>query len=61
MSTSLSNLVDNLYEGLHGEKYTDCKSYRDYKSVKDYQWNCTQLIFWCFDCKKIIRKNLTKN
>ena len=29
MSTSLSNLVDNLSEGIHGDKCTDCKSYLD--------------------------------
>ena len=26
MSSSLSNLVDNLTEGLQNDKYTDCKS-----------------------------------
>ena len=29
MSTSLSNLLDNLSEGLHSDKCTDCKSYLD--------------------------------
>ena len=43
MSSSLSNLVDNLSEGLHSDKCTDCKSYLDYMTTKD-----EQLIFRCF-------------
>ena len=34
MSSSLSSLVDNLSEGLHSDKCTDCKSYLDYKKKK---------------------------
>ena len=30
MSSSLSNLVDNLFEGLHNDRYTDCQSCLDY-------------------------------
>ena len=55
MSSSLSNLVDNLSEGLHNDKYTDCKSYRDYMSIKD-----DQLIFSCFHCKKNLKKDFNK-
>ena len=33
MSSSLSNLVDNLSEGLYKDNGTDCKSYLDYMSV----------------------------
>ena len=44
MSTSLSNLVNNLSEGL---KCTECKSCFDYMMFKD-----DQLIFRCFECKK---------
>ena len=40
MSSSLSNLVDNLSDGLHSEKCAGCKSYLDYMSIKD-----SQLIF----------------
>ena len=29
MSTSLSDLVNNLSEGVHSDKCTDCKSYLD--------------------------------
>ena len=47
MSSSLSNLVDNLSEGLHSDKCTDCKSCLDYMTTKD-----EKLIFKCFECKK---------
>ena len=56
MSSLLSNLVDNLSDGLHGDKYMDCKSYLDYMSVKN-NW----LIFRFFECRKIITKPLMKN
>ena len=55
MSTSLSNLVDNLSEGLHSDKCTDCKSYLDYMAAKD-----EQLIFRCFECKKNYKKDFNK-
>ena len=53
MSTSLSNLVNNLSEGVHNDKCTDCKSCLDYMIIKD-----EQLIFRCFKC---MRKTLIKN
>ena len=59
MSSSLSSLVDNLFEGLHSDKCTDCKSCLDYMITKD-----EQLIFRCFECKtKCIKdlKDLIKN
>ena len=37
MSSSLSNLVDNLSERLHSDKCTDCKSCLDYMITKDDQ------------------------
>ena len=40
MSTSLSNLIDNLSEGRHSNKCADCGSCLDYMSVKDNQWHC---------------------
>ena len=43
MSTSLSNLVSNLSEGLHNDRCIDCKSCLDYMTTKD-----EQLIFRCF-------------
>ena len=48
MSSSLSNLVDNLSEGFHSHQCKDCKSYRNYVSTEN-----DQLIFRCFECKKI--------
>ena len=51
MSSSLSNLVDNLSEELHNNRCTDCKSCLDYMSVDE------QLIFRCFECKKNFKKN----
>ena len=55
MSSSLSNLVDNLSEGLHNDRCKDCKSCLDYMSVKD-----NQLIFKCFECKKNYKKEFNK-
>ena len=43
MSTSLSNLVSNLSEGLHNDRFIDCKSCLDYMATKD-----EKLIFKCF-------------
>ena len=56
MSSSLSSLVKYLSERLHSDKCTDCKSHLVYMLGKD-----DQLIFRCFQCKKIIRKTLIKN
>ena len=52
MPSSLSNLVDNLSEGLQSDKCTNCKSFVDYMRTKD-----EQLIFRCFRCKKNYEKN----
>ena len=56
MSSSLLNLVDNLSEGLHCDKYIDCKSYLDYMITKN-----DQLIFRCFECKKNYKKDFNKD
>ena len=56
MLSSLSNLVDNLSEGLHSDRLCiDCKSCLDYMSVKD-----DQLICRCFKCNKNYRKDFNK-
>ena len=55
MSSSLSSLADNLSEGLHSDKSTDCKSCLDYMITKD-----NQLIFKCFECKKNYKKDFNK-
>ena len=33
MSTSLSNLANNLPDGVHNDKCTDCKFYFDYMTI----------------------------
>ena len=55
MSSSLSNFVDNLSEGLHNDRCIDCKSCLDYMATKD-----EQLIFRCFECKKNYKKDFNK-
>ena len=55
LSTSLSNLVSNLSEGVHNDRCIDCKSCLDYMTTKD-----EQLIFRCFRCKKNYEKNFNK-
>ena len=56
MSTSLSNLISNLSEGLHNDRCIDCKSCLDYMTTKD-----EQLIFRSFKCKKNYEKNFNKD
>ena len=56
LSTSLSKLVNNLSEGAHNDKCTDCKFYLDYITIKD-----EQLILGVLGVKRIIKKTLTKN
>ena len=55
MSSSLSNLVDNLSEWLHCDKCIDCKSCLHYMSVKD-----DHFIFRCFECKKNYKEDFNK-
>ena len=55
MSTSLSNLVSNLSEGLHNDRCIYCKSCLDYMTNKD-----EQLIFTCFRCKNNYKKYFNK-
>ena len=56
MSTSLSNLVSNLSEGLYNDRCIDCKSCLDYMTTKD-----EQLIFRCLGVKRIMKKNFNKD
>ena len=55
MSTSISNLVNNLSEGVHNDKWTDFKSCLGYMTTKN-----EQLIFRCFRCKKNYEKDFNK-
>ena len=55
MSSSLSNLVDNLSEGLHNDRCIDCKSCLDYMTTKD-----EKVIFRCFECDKNYKKDFNK-
>ena len=55
MSTSLSNLVTNLSEGLHNERCIDSKSYLDYMITKDEKF------LGVLGVKKIMKKTLIKN
>ena len=55
ITSSLSSLVDELSEGIHRDKCTDCKASLDYMVLKDYQ-----LIFRRFECQKIYKKDSNK-
>ena len=57
MSSSLSNLADNLSYGLHNIKRTDCKYYLEYISTE----TDNHLIFRCFDCKRSYKKDFNKD
>ena len=56
MATSLSKLVDNFTEDIRGDKCVDSKSDLRFMKVID-----EAIIFRFFNCKKIIKKKLTKN
>ena len=47
IATSLSKLVDNLTEDIHGDKCVDCKSDLSHMKFMD-----EALIIRCFNCKK---------
>ena len=55
MSGSLSDLADNLSDGIHSDECAACKSCLDYMMIKD-----DQLIFRCFECEKNYKKNFNK-
>ena len=56
MSTSLSNLVDNLSEGVHNGKCAKCNSSLKYISLS----RNGRLLFECFHCKKRYSKKFNK-
>ena len=47
MAISLSNLVDNLAEGIHKIKCKDCNCFLEYESVKD-----NLIKYKCLSCNK---------
>ena len=47
MASSLSNLVDNLAEGIHKIKCKDCNCFLEYESVKD-----NLIKYKCLSCNK---------
>ena len=55
MSMPLSKLVDNLSEGLHNNKYFNCKSCLDYIETKN-----EKLIFKCFNCEENYEKDFNQ-
>ena len=57
MFSSLSNVVDNLFDGVHNIKCTGCNSYREYISIEEDEL----LEFNCLEWVKNHQKFLTKN
>ena len=60
MASSLSKLVDNLSEGIHNNKCSDCGSYLDYIKIMAECKN-EKLILECCNCKHRYKKSLIKN
>ena len=52
MSSSLSKLVDNLSEGIHNNKCSDCKSNLDYVRITKNK----KLLLKCFNCNIYYKK-----
>ena len=55
MSMPLSELIDNLSEGIHNNKCTDCKSCLDYIKTKN-----EKLILKCLNCEQYYKKKINK-
>ena len=56
MASSLSNLVDNLAEGIYKIKCKDCDCFLKYESVKD-----NLIKYKCYLAMKVIQTSLMKN
>ena len=56
MSSSLSKLVDNLFEGIHNNKFLDCKCCRDYIKIKN-----EKLLLKCFNCNNYYKKKFNQD
>ena len=57
MSSSLLKLVDNLLEGIHSNKCSDCESNLDYIKIK----NNEKLLLKCFNCNIYYKKKFNKD
>ena len=55
MASSLSKLVDNLSEGIHNNKCSDCGSNLDYINIKN-----EKLILECYNCKQRYKRKFNK-
>ena len=56
MSSSLSKLVDNLSEGIHNNKCSDCESNLDYIKIKN-----EKLLLKCFNFNSYYKKKFHKD
>ena len=56
MASSLSNLADNLVEGIHNIKHRDCDCFVEYESVMYDLIKCK-----CYLSIKIIQASFMKN
>ena len=65
MSSSLSKLVDNLSEGIHNNKCSDCESNLDYIKItaKPSSLECKneKLLLKCFNCNSYYKKKFNKD
>ena len=59
MASSLSKLVDNLSEGIHNNKCSDCGSNLDYIKITAERKN-EKLILECYNCKQRYKKKINK-
>ena len=57
MSSSLSKLVDNLSEGIHNNKCSDCEFNLDYIKIKKHE----KLLLKCFNCNIYYKKTFNKD
>ena len=60
MASSLSKLVDNLSEGIHNNKCSDCGSNLDYIKTT-VKRNNEKLILECYNWKQRYKKKFNKN
>ena len=56
MASSLSKLVDNISEGIHNNKWSDCVSNLYYIKITAEHKN-EKLILECYNCKQRYKKN----